>query len=205
MKYIFTLALISAFTSLSLTQLNAQEKRREFYISTNNLTSLNQSIEYKSQFRENRYWRFTLGSLRYNWMADRPTQMNSFPTSHSQSALSMTVGLEKRRTISDHITFYRGVNLLINPRISNTKTENPSVPFDQRRITTLDIGTGLTAHFGLLTEFKERFVVGIHYEPRVGLGIQDGNSGLRYNAFANFGPSQMRVLLGMKWNKKAKD
>lgn len=204
MKINFNFALVFAFILLSLKSVTAQERSRELFIAARSLTSFNQAIEYKSQFGENRYLRLTLDDLSYSWLADRPTVSNSYPSSRMESSLRMTVGLENRRSLSDHVTFYKGLNVLVNPGINRYSTENPVVAINERRVTTLEVGLGLSAHFGLMTEIKERFILGIHYEPSFGIGIDDNNAGLRYNAFANLGPSQLRLLLGMKWNKKAK-
>lgn len=201
---LFKKSLASIAFFLLIHSVYAQERSREFYIATNNFLSFNQSIEYKSQFGENRYLRIKLGNLLASRTHIYPKISNMFPTNTSYASFNSSFGLENRKSLSDHITFYKGLNLILDGSLDQQYRDDPFYPVRYSRFNIVNIGLALSTHFGLMTEIKERFILGIHYEPNIGVSARNEVVTLRYNTFINLGPSQVRLLIGLKWNKKPK-
>lgn len=193
--------LIAVLLTSAFAQTKAQEKNKELYISTNSFTTLTQQIDYRSQLKSGKYLRLTFGSGQLRFLDHTPRSSTQFPESAFNVGFSGSIGLEKRNDIAEKVEFFKGLNLILSPDYTIINSRDPITLAPDQTHSYYSLAGGVSAHFGIKTIVKDRLILGAIYEPALIAHLDEIGDATRFGSSLFFGPSQVRLMIGFKWNK----
>jgi hypothetical protein len=171
MKTFYSIILLTGllFNSLSLSAQDSTKTKKitEYYISLANVSPLNVSIKYKRQLKNNLFFKVGLINLSVTENDNLPSISTSYPTHHLAISSGLLFGLEFRKAITDKFTFYHGINLSFSYSTSISKTDNPNLPLNERKTTSLSYSGAIPYTLGLLFQLNKHFFLSAEINPNI--------------------------------------
>lgn len=203
--------LICLFSQSLFAQDSETVKIKELYLSGNLLTFNNFGLQYKSELKNGNFFRIGVTDISTHLTKrnDYP-QSAALPSTSTQFVGSFEIGLEKRAHITNKLTAFYGVNIVIATSFQRSKTEDPTLPLDLRHIDNFSINPGLGFNSGFIYRINDEFSVSAELIPRLlyNYNSSQGISGLTKASDISQGVSfnldnqSARVSLIYHWNSK---
>jgi len=204
--YFFIVALISL-------NVNAQDpgdsKSKEIYLSGNLLTFSDFAFQYKTELRNNTYFRIGLARLSPNFYKSNPGSPTAYETSTLSVSGSIDLGIEKRKQISENLILFSGINLYTGSGFNRSKTEDPSLPLDLRHEDNFNINSGLGFNSGFILKLMDNIALSAEIMPRLLIVYNSSQNVVGTNKIKdtkiggsfNFDTYSFRVSFIYKWIK----
>ncbi len=163
--------LILLFTFIvSVSEISSQEvkpKFNEIDLSINSITNLDFGIDYKTSFNSNTLLRLELFNFDFKTTENDPANPSLFKTNHNNLQSNIGIGIEKRKTLSDKLNFYTGIDILLNVYWDRLKTDNPFLSENLRTVDALSLNPGLGFKTGLHYKLNNDLSIGFSFSPHV--------------------------------------
>jgi hypothetical protein len=149
-------------------QVSETSRIKELYLSGNLLTFNNFGLQYKSELKNENFFRLGLTDI-YSQFSKQYFGSPSvlLPNSMTELAGTFEVGLEKRSKISNRLTAFYGVNFVTSISFQRNKTEDPSLSRDLRHIDVFNINPGLGFNSGFIYTISGEFSVSAEVSPKL--------------------------------------
>lgn len=213
MKKFHIWLILTVSIGLLTTNLIAQEsdsnKVREIYLNGNLLTFNNFGLQYKSSLKENTFLRIGLTNISIDLENKKFGLLLPYGTTWTNLASRFEIGLEKRKPLSEKLSFFYGINLTTSISFQRVKTDNPSLSKDLRTLDDLGINPGLAFNTGFILNVADNFSISAEIIPQFILKYSSSEriSGLEKIKDTTTGGSfvcnneSARISFIYRWNK----
>jgi len=157
--------ILSVFSLNVFSQEPSLANKREISISTNNPFAGTYDLNYKSEFKKDKF--FTLGLVNFSSSYDKsiPSTSISFPESNLRLSGGFELGLEKRKPLSDNMEIFYGFDLRSSLYFYNDHQDDPNLPIDLRNTNRSTLSSGLGFNFGTIFQIKNNFFFAAELNP----------------------------------------
>lgn len=157
---IFILTALVFNSTFTFSQEEAKPKTNEFFLSFTNLAPLNVGIKYKRQIKNNTFLKVGIIDLSFstnNYISNNAVKTNFY------FSLGVEGGIEFRKKITEHFTFYHGPNINFAYANNFTKIDSLGLP----TVKTPSLRGGIPYTFGMLIRLSEHFFLAAEVNPGV--------------------------------------
>lgn len=160
--------LIGLFSQSLFAQESETAKTKELYLSGNLLTFNNFGLQYKSELKNGNFFRIGVTDISSHLTKHNAGSLSAaLPSSSTNFSGSFEIGLEKRAQITNKLTAFYGVNIVIGTSFQRIKTEDPTLPLDLRHTDSFGINPGLGFNSGFIYRINDEFSVSAELIPRL--------------------------------------
>jgi hypothetical protein len=166
LKYVLLVTFLTgAFVTYG--QQSSSGKIKEVYLSGDLLKFQNLGLQYKTQIKDNTYFRIGLAGLNGDITKSNPGMINSLVRISSNFSGSFDIGMEKRKSISETLTCFYGINLYNWSSFNRIKTEDPTLPRDLRFLDSFSSESGFGFNSGFILRIYKGFSISTELTPRI--------------------------------------
>lgn len=177
---IFFPLLLVAFTGKA--QTTSDPLSSELYFTLINPVNLNLGLQYKSEYKKDRFITFSVANLIGNYGESLPKTTQVFGEHHVALHPEIGIGLEKRKNLDEKLMLAFGPILGGSLDYSWKKTDNPSLPLEDRTISTLAVHPFVGYSFGLLYQTSRNLLLSAYLNPRLALSYNKStDNAITYN------------------------
>jgi hypothetical protein len=166
LKQVYLVTFLSV-TFVTFGQQSNAGKIKEIYLSGDLLKFQNLGLQYKTQIKDNTYFRIGLAGLNIGFNKSNPSPANYLVHITSNISGSFDIGLEKRRSITEALTCFYGINLYNAAIFNRNKTEDPTLPRDLRFLDSFNLESGFGFNSGLVLKIFKDFSISVELSPRI--------------------------------------
>jgi len=185
-------------------------KPREIYFQTSGLYLLNSGLEYKIGLSEKYYLRATVNNVNAYFNSRNSSSTTAYPYTQNGGSINTSIGVEKRKSISERLKLISGVNILFGAGYYESVWNDPNFSPSEQKSYSINFNPGISLHGGVLIYVSDHITIGATYEPRVYYNISKsvspipggGKSTTTYTGLsAGLSPDMLRLLVGFRWSK----
>ncbi len=147
-------------TALVFSQEEKKPKTKEFFLSFTNLSPLNIGVKYKRQIKNNIFFKIGLIDLAFN---SNNYISKKYVRTNLSFSLGVEGGIEFRKKITEHFTFYHGPNINFAYGNNFTKIDSIGLP----SVKTPSLRGGVPYTFGMLIQLNEHFFLAAEVNPGI--------------------------------------
>ena len=217
-KLSICIILVNSFLELNL---NAQDstfnKYNEIYLSTSSINLEGSGLNYKTQMKEDLFFRVGLLNINSDLTSYKPGTSASYPYSEIEVLLGFNIGLEKRKMINNIFSIFYGLDFITRTGYTYRIVKNAFIPKEMRTKYKYYIYPGIGFGSGILFNIKDAFFIGAEFNPQIlfkyrkdqeylYVSDDDAETIEYYNKYTDvsfdFDTESIRILFMYRWNKK---
>ncbi len=169
---IFFPLLLVAFTGKA--QTTPYPLTSEFYLTIMNPVNLTSwGLQYKSEYKKERYVTLSVANLISGYGESLPKSTGFFSESHFVIHPEIGIGLEKRKNLDDKLMLAYGPTVGGSLDYSWKKTNDPSLPLEDRTSSSLVLHPFIGYSVGLLYPISKNFLLSAYLNPRLALSYNN--------------------------------
>ena len=212
-KNLLALILILGFTSINISgQDSSRPLSKEIYLTGKILDFTNLGLEYKSEIKENTFFRMGINNLSLNLQRDKNGDPNSIfpPTKRYAVSGRYEFGIEKRKIITDKLQAFYGIDIFTWGSFYRHFQQDPSLPYDLRFHDNLSVTPGFSFKSGLILKISDAFSIAAEIAPEIfysfgynektvgNIKVKDTSS----NGIISISNQNVWIAFVYKWDKK---
>ena len=195
------------------TNLFSQESKpgkvKELYLNGNLLTFNNFGLQYKSELNNGNFFRIGWVNFYTGFSNLKDGTSPQYNSSDFHFNGDFEIGLEKRKQISERLTFFYGINFLTMTSFNIHKKEDPGMPLDQRSLNDLNLSPGIGFDTGLMFKITGDFSIAaeimpallFNYASREEISGTETVKDTQTGVSLDFNTQSVLISLVYRWNK----
>ena len=147
---------------------DTETKVKELYLSGNPLTLDYIGLQYKLELNNGNFFRIGFTNINSSISKNNYDQSSNFyPSTTTHLSGTFDIGLEKRKQITNKLTGFYGLNIVISTSLDRDMREDPTLPRDLRHLTDFSINPGLGFNSGFIYKISDAFSISAEVIPQL--------------------------------------
>jgi len=209
-KLIILILIIGFFSPDQFAQDPDNDRRKEVYLSGNILTFSNFGLQYKTELKNNTFFRFGVASLYPSFTKNNTGSSSQYNSSSFNLSGGLDLGLEKRYSITEKLSAFYGINLYSGTAFIRNTTDNPTLTLELRHEDSFITNSGFGFDSGLILRLSDGISISAEIIPRLLIFYEthqnvvathketEKNTGASFNINSN----SLRVSFIYNWTKQ---
>ena len=163
---LFLITLVS-YSSFAQDSTKTTGKVKEYVVSLSSLSPMNIGLRYKQKLIANTFFKVGLINVNAGNSRTVPEVSTSYANESTNFSVGAELGLEFRKKLSDNFWLFHGPSLSYTYNINIYKTENPTIPEDQRKKASKGYTASIPYSIGILFRLTGPFLMSAEITPAI--------------------------------------